>query len=62
MVRRTDVANAFEFVIMAGARARQLQKGCEPRVAATPEDKLVRLAQREVKEGKITRQAVPAAE
>jgi DNA-directed RNA polymerase subunit K/omega len=36
---------------MAGARARQLLRGCTPRTTGT--DKLVRLAQQEVKEGKV---------
>ena len=31
MVHRTDVPNAFEFVTLAGARARQLLRGCTPR-------------------------------
>jgi DNA-directed RNA polymerase omega subunit len=43
--------NKFEFVILAGARARQLLRGCTPRIAGS--DKPVRLAQREVKEGKV---------
>jgi DNA-directed RNA polymerase subunit K/omega len=48
---RTEVRNAFEFVIVAGARARQLLRGCTPRT--TGSEKLVRLAQKEVKEGKV---------
>ena len=60
MVHRTDVPNAFEFVIVAGARARQLLRGCTPRTGGS--DKLVRLAQKEVKEGKVTKQAVEPAE
>ena len=51
MIDRTDVPNAFEFVTVAGARARQLLRGCTPRVAGS--DKPVRLAQKEVKEGKV---------
>jgi DNA-directed RNA polymerase omega subunit len=43
--------NTFEFVIVAGARARQLLRGCTPRIAGS--DKPVRLAQREVKEDKV---------
>ena len=57
MVHRTDVPNAFEFVILAGARARQLLRGCTPRT--TGSDKPVRLAQQEVKEGKITQAVEP---
>ena len=51
MIDRTDVPNAFEFVTVAGARARQLLRGCTPRVAGS--EKPVRLAQKEVKEGKV---------
>ena len=60
MVHRTDVPNAFEFVIVAGARARQLQRGCTPRTEGS--EKVARLAQKEVKEGKVTKQAVEPAE
>ena len=60
MVHRTEVGNAFEFVIVAGARARQLQRGCTPRTEGS--DKVARLAQQEVKEGKVTKQAVESAE
>ena len=45
--------NAFEFVIVAGARARQLLRGCTPKTNNTGTDKLVKVAQREVREGKI---------
>jgi DNA-directed RNA polymerase subunit K/omega len=58
VVHRTDVPNAFEFVIVAGARARQLMRGCTPRTAGS--EKLVRLAQNEVKEGKVEKQTVTA--
>ena len=51
MVDRAKVPNAFEFVIVAGARARQLLRGCTPRVSGS--EKLVRLAQKEVREGKV---------
>jgi DNA-directed RNA polymerase subunit K/omega len=50
---RTEISNAFEFVIVAGARARQLLRGCTPRTAGS--EKLVRLAQKEVKECKIAK-------
>ena len=51
MTERTSVSNAFEFVVVAGARARQLLRGCTPRT--TGSEKLVKLAQKEVKEGKV---------
>lgn len=51
MVDRAKVPNAFEFVILAGARARQLLRGCTPRTSGS--EKPVRLAQKEVREGKV---------
>jgi DNA-directed RNA polymerase subunit K/omega len=51
VIDRTDVPNAFEFVVLAGARAKQLLRGCTPRT--TGSEKLVRLAQKEVREGKV---------
>ena len=48
---RTKTGNAFEFVTIAGARARQLLRGCTPRTEGS--EKPVRLAQKEVREGKI---------
>ena len=45
--------NTFEFVILAGARAKQLQAGCTPRVEGS--EKSARLAMKEVREGKIER-------
>jgi len=43
--------NAFEFVILAGERAKQLMRGCTPRTKGS--EKLVKLAQKEVREGKV---------
>ena len=51
MTERVQTSNAFEFVVVAGARAKQLLKGCTPRTAGS--DKPVRLAQKEVREGKV---------
>ena len=45
--------NKFEFVVLAGARAKQLQRGCVPRVEGS--DKTARLAMQEVKTGKVER-------
>jgi DNA-directed RNA polymerase omega subunit len=47
--------NAFEFVTVAGARAKQLLRGCTPKTVTTGVEKLVKVAQREVREGKIER-------
>lgn len=41
----------FEFVVVAGARARQLMQGCAPKT--TGSEKVVKLAQKEVKEGRV---------
>ena len=51
--RSTATSNKFEFVVVAGARARQLLNGCTPRT--TGSEKLVRLAQKEVREGKVAK-------
>jgi DNA-directed RNA polymerase subunit K/omega len=45
--------NSFEFVTIAAARARQLQRGCTPRVDGSP--KPARLAQQEVTQGQVAR-------
>ena len=49
--------NAFEFVTVASARARQLLRGCTPKVEGSP--KLARRALQEVSQGLVTR-AEPA--
>jgi DNA-directed RNA polymerase subunit K/omega len=48
---RSEIRNAFEFVTVAGARARQLLAGCTPRSEGS--EKPARLAQKEVREGKV---------
>jgi DNA-directed RNA polymerase omega subunit len=50
--------NKFEFVVLAGERAKQLQRGCTPKVEGT--EKKARLAMKEVKLGKIEK--VPPAQ
>ena len=52
MVRRTEIENAFEFVTVASARARQLLKGCTPRIDSQSPKK-ARVAMREVKAGRV---------
>lgn len=44
--------NKFEFVVVSGARAKQLQAGCTPRVEKDSA-KPARLAMKEVKTGKV---------
>ena len=59
MADRPQVSSKFEFVIVAGARARQLLAGSTPRVAGP--EKPARLAQKEVREG-LVRKIDSAAE
>ena len=47
MIDRSKLANSFEFVVTAGARARQLLAGATPRVAAGDHKKTT-VAQQEV--------------
>ncbi len=53
MADSKDAPNKFEFVIVAGARARQLLQGSTPRTTGT--DKPIKLAQKEVREGKVAK-------
>jgi DNA-directed RNA polymerase subunit K/omega len=52
--------NAFEFAVIAGARAKQLLKGCTPRT--TGSDKLITIAQKEVLEKKIEKLPLTTAD
>lgn len=51
---RKEVGNAFEFVAVASARAKQLLRGCTPRVEGSA--KPARRAQEEVLAGAVRRQ------
>jgi DNA-directed RNA polymerase subunit K/omega len=52
VAQRTEQKNAFEFVTVASARARQLLNGCTPKVEArTP--KKARVAMKEVRTGAV---------
>jgi DNA-directed RNA polymerase subunit K/omega len=51
--------NAFEFAVVAGLRAGQLQRGCTPRVERC--EKRAVTAQQEVAQGKVEREAAEAA-
>jgi DNA-directed RNA polymerase subunit K/omega len=51
MIDRSKLPNSFEFVVMAGARAKQLLAGSTPRVAVADHKKTT-IAQKEV----VTRQ------
>jgi len=52
MIDRSKLPNSFEFVVTAGARARQLLAGSTPRVAAADHKKTT-LAQQEVVTGQV---------
>ena len=52
MIDRSKVPNAFEFVTVAGARARQLLRGCTPKVDEQS-GKKARTAVREVAAGAV---------
>lgn len=54
-MERTEVKNAFEFVTVASARARQLLNGCTPKVT-TESPKKARVAMKEVRTGVVRRQ------
>ena len=54
MIDRSKLANSFEFVVTAGARARQLLAGSTPRVAVG-EHKKTTVAQQEVITGEVTK-------
>jgi DNA-directed RNA polymerase subunit K/omega len=53
MIKRPDGMNPFEFAILAGLRAAQLQRGCTPRVP--PSEKVAVTAQHEVALQKIVK-------
>lgn len=53
MVKRPADMNVFEFTVIAGLRAAQLQRGCTPRVE--PCEKVIVTAQHEVAERKVLR-------
>ena len=52
MLERAPKENRFEFVVLAGLRARQLLKGAEPREAG---EKKVAIAQKEVLRRKVVK-------
>jgi DNA-directed RNA polymerase subunit K/omega len=57
MIDRSKLSNSFEFVVTAGARARQLMAGSTPRVVVG-DHKTTTVAQQEV----VTRQVEKIAE
>lgn len=59
MIRRPDGISAFEFSVLSALRARQLGRGCTPRVERS--NKLAVTAQQEVAERKVVRSVLSAA-
>lgn len=55
MIKRPSGMNAFEFAVLCGQRAAQLQRGCTPRVV--PSQKVTITAQHELAERKVVRGA-----
>jgi DNA-directed RNA polymerase subunit K/omega len=53
LIDRTKLQNSFEFVAVAGARAKQLIKGARPRVSGP--EKATKIAQQEVLTGEVKR-------
>jgi DNA-directed RNA polymerase subunit K/omega len=51
VIDRTKLQNSFEFVAVAGARAKQLMKGARPRVSGP--EKATKIAQQEVLTGEV---------
>ena len=51
MSEKVEVKNKFELVVMAGARARQLLRGCTPRTEGSA--KPARLAALEIEQGHV---------
>lgn len=60
MVEKAVVKNPFELVVVAGARARQLLRGCTPRTQGP--EKPARLAALEVKQGLVRKVAAADSE
>ena len=59
MIDKSKLPNTFEFVVTAGARARQLLNGSVPRVAVNDHKKTT-VAQREVVTGAVEKIEHPA--
>ncbi len=60
MTKSAEVTNKFEFVILAGARARQLLRGCTPRTDGPA--KPARIAALEIKQGHVRKVPTGAGE
>jgi DNA-directed RNA polymerase subunit K/omega len=60
VARKGETGNTFEFVTVAGARARQLLAGCTPKVES--DDTPVKTAQREVREGVVQKVELTAGD
>jgi DNA-directed RNA polymerase subunit K/omega len=56
MVKRPDGMNAFEFSVLSGLRAAQLNRGCTPRVVRCAKSAVT--AQQEVAQRKVVRSPI----
>jgi DNA-directed RNA polymerase subunit K/omega len=56
-MEQSRVKNPFELVVLAGARAQQLMRGCTPRTSGS--EKPARLAALEVRQGHVARVDAP---
>ena len=57
MSEKVEIKNKFEVVTMAGARARQLLRGCTPRTERSA--KVARTATMEIKQGHVRKVVEP---
>jgi hypothetical protein len=58
VIQRPAEFSAFEFVVLSGLRAAQLQRGCTPRIGGT--QKLITTAQMEIAQRKVISSAALA--
>ena len=57
MSEKAEIKNKFELVTLAGARARQLLRGCTPRTESSA--KVARTATKEIKLGHVRKVVEP---
>ena len=57
MAQTPEIRNTFELVVLAGARARQLLRGCTPRLDGP--EKPARLAALEIQQGHVRKVTEP---
>ena len=60
-MERYRIGSSFEFVTVAGLRARQLLQGCTPRIEPAPGSRAVKTAEQEVASGLVGKIDQPPA-